>query len=223
MNAANNRRNKFLMQRLQLLIDEYGFDTALSALEGLAPEHSVVTRYDNQKREKTPSRKSRRPAGMVGLVDALEGNDKKKALLLALASRFDEKAFLPSVSDVRLFMETRGEHPQMKQRSDAMRPILQLLAEMSTESLEKLKSTDTSWGLSRLGPLADAIRERGAEMRSDRPKKDIVSQTGSEDGKESDGEPRNRSDASPDSDAGAIKEPEGGGTVGANGSPTARD
>ncbi|HDR9267723.1 TPA: hypothetical protein QDB24_003194 [Burkholderia vietnamiensis] len=211
MNAANNRRNKFLMQRLQLLIDEYGFDATLSVLHELAPGQSSGRRYGSHSAEKAA--RNARAIGMVALVDAIEGEGGKKALLHLLASRFDEKKFLPSVSDARSFMETYGETPKLKQRSEAVRPVFRLLTEMSAESLERIKSTDVSWGVSRLGPLADAIRDRGAEMRSATHERRVISDAESGSSKESDAQPEPQSGTMRESEADKPQKQDDSGTA----------
>ncbi|MBX4145443.1 hypothetical protein DD788_30610, partial [Ralstonia pickettii] len=115
--------------------------------------------------------------------------------------------------DARSFMEAYGEIPKMKQRSEAMRPIFQLLTEMSAESLEKIKSTDISWGVSRLGPLADAIRERGAEMRYSKHEERPISSTESEKREMSDAQPEPQSAPPHESDADTPPKPEPSGAA----------
>jgi hypothetical protein len=82
----------------------------------------------------------------------------KEAALRELAIRFDQKQFLPSVSDVREFLMMMGEQPgAIKDRSKAFGRLLKALSVLPPERLERLASSTLHSGPSQLGPLSDAI------------------------------------------------------------------
>ncbi|MGO8189392.1 hypothetical protein AB9F38_31355 [Rhizobium leguminosarum] len=101
----------------------------------------------------------------------------KKALLVDLAMQFDHKTFLPSIADVRAFLEMRGRDAKgLKQRPEAFRRVIKAIIDMPKESLEQMVLTSVhAGGPSQLGPLSDAIKFASAAVRSsggNRPKND---------------------------------------------------
>jgi hypothetical protein len=91
--------------------------------------------------------------------------DSRKAILAVLATRFDAKQFLPTISDVREFLILMGAPSEVaKDRSDAFRFLLKFLAQLPSDRLEKLVSSMAHSGPSQLGPLSDAISGVAASL-----------------------------------------------------------
>jgi hypothetical protein len=88
----------------------------------------------------------------------------KKALILQLAQRFDDKKFLYSVGDIRNFFQINSTIDDVRSRDTAIPKLIQVLSIMSEDKLKKVLSDETYSGPSQLGPLADAIRAVGASL-----------------------------------------------------------
>jgi hypothetical protein len=85
--------------------------------------------------------------------------------LLQLATRYDNKQFLPSVADVREFLIMIGERPTgMKDRQEAFRVLVRTLAQLPIDRLRQLTRTALHAGPAQLGPLSDAIAVAGGRL-----------------------------------------------------------
>ena len=90
----------------------------------------------------------------------------RRTAVLALAGRFEGKSFLPTCADVRDFCETYDiEAPASKSRSDAIARIFKFVATMDVGELQRLLDENAFSGPSRLGPIAEAIRQNGRATR----------------------------------------------------------
>lgn len=157
-------RETFLNRLLQTLVDEFGCEAvraALTKLTGTVAGSSTETLITAAG---LPPRKKAKPSA-TDLVErcALEGD--QRAALLKIALRYENKQFLPRVSDVREFLIMKGETPiNMKDRREAFRILLRSLVQLPVERLEKLATTALHSGPSQLGPLSDAIAAAGEDL-----------------------------------------------------------
>lgn len=162
------RNEKLLASILAALVEEFGIDAVagkLADISGATQGNPYPSKWQ-QDQSKTNKKKITRFSGMKGMVEALPKEEKKRESLSVLAERFDEKRFLPTMGDVRHFVEMRGGSVRAKQRADAARSLLLLLSSMSVENLQKIIEADSYSGPSQLGPLADAIKDASVSIRS---------------------------------------------------------
>ena len=86
------------------------------------------------------------------------------------AELFDNKRFLPAISDIREFSRVHGiELPRTASRSTSVPRIFAFLASMDTDAIVKTLDEGSFSGPTRLAPIADAIRSHVATRRHDRP------------------------------------------------------
>jgi len=91
----------------------------------------------------------------------------RKDLLLKLATRFEQKRFLPALADVRNFLERRSNATEaVHARDTGMSKVFGILITLSDDELENLIQDDIYSGPSKLGPLSDAIKARSQTLRS---------------------------------------------------------
>jgi len=158
-------RKSLLENLLRALVQEWGHDEVQTALGRLGTSSGSDALSGGV--EQNGHSKKRRSArlGAVEQVARAHLAEAQAAALLELATRFDRKQFLPSISDVREFLLMMGERPgALKDRSDAFRRLLSALSRLPPERLEKLASSAQHTGPSQLGPLSDAISAAAASL-----------------------------------------------------------
>ena len=109
---------------------------------------------------KSEKRRSRTTAdeyvARMGLPDELGGS------MVDAAKRFQDKAFLPTMGDVRHFCVVHGITPPANgSRESAIPRIFQFLSTRDADEIESILNGGMFSGPARLGPIADAIREAG--------------------------------------------------------------
>ncbi|MFO0255013.1 MAG: hypothetical protein ACK52V_12925 [Betaproteobacteria bacterium] len=162
---SQGKRHDLLQSLLIPLVKEWGRDAVLTCIAEL--DVGSANRKPHRRDEGREEASSSRKPSAVEIADRAELPTAQRAALLRLASLFDRKLFLPTASDVRHFLELRGQKPApVKQRLDAFRKVLALLSGTADEELQRLIQNSTHAGPTQLGPLSDAIRATGAAMRS---------------------------------------------------------
>lgn len=151
-------KNMQLMEGIiLLLIKEWGYDSV----------HRCVLGYGRSSGADSPTlgaagndvRQQRKRLSPIALVAKTELIGEKRVALETLATRFESKDFLPTISDVRNFLELRGKDTNgLTQRAEAFRKILVLLLDLSVEELLALVEASVNTGPAELGPLSDAIK-----------------------------------------------------------------
>lgn len=166
-------RKTLLKNLLSVLVKEWGYEEVNGSLSELAhahpaPEQDAVRPGEDvrvsgkHKAVRTPYSK---PTA-TEFVNRMAAPEVRKSLLRRLALQFDEKSFLPSISDVRHFLELRGHDVRgIKQRQDAFKRILKLVDGMTEDELERFVKISLHAGPTQLGPLSNAIRATGAAVR----------------------------------------------------------
>jgi hypothetical protein len=163
-------RNALLIKLLQTLVDEWGHEEVASALASTAASSNdpLLGRAESSQVRK----KKAKPSATEQVARAALGGEEGEALL-QLATRYDQKLFLPSPADVREFLIMMGERPiAMKDRSEAFRVLLRSLVQLPVERLQRLAQTALHSGPSELGPLSDAIAAAGERLPRQRPASD---------------------------------------------------
>jgi hypothetical protein len=140
---------KTLDELLRVLVRAWGYDTVLRHLRGL--ETAELERaYD----------KSRHRRNAADYIERMELPVQQKDMLRELAYRFQSKRFLPTLGDIRYFLErNRGTSADAIRARDAAMPhVFDILGALPYENLNSILHDDNYAGPSRLGPLSDAIR-----------------------------------------------------------------
>lgn len=157
---------------LLLLLSHYGADAVSHTLDRLlSNQHGGFHEKPRGAPRSTPE--SRRKITPLEMAARLEVDDSTKKLLMRLADSFQSKAFLPSIGDVRHFLEMNGEPSTgLAQRSEAFRKVLRIAERLSLLDLQKLVSSQSHSGPTELRPLSEAIKAvasqaAGADASSD--------------------------------------------------------
>jgi len=153
-----------LNRLLQSLVDEWGREEVAAALANttVSSNDPLVGRVTGPK-PRPPRRGAKLTA--VEQIERVEVGQEQKEALLQLATRYDNKQFLPSVADVREFLIMIGERPTgMKDRQEAFRVLVRTLAQLPIERLRQLTRTALHAGPAQLGPLSDAIAVAGGRL-----------------------------------------------------------
>lgn len=157
------------MSLLAPLLREWGYDTVRQCLvEAQAQAQAEQAKEDLSlaAHKRKPAKEYRRP-NAVEMAERLDAPVDRKEPLRALAARFDAKTFLPTASDVRHFLEMRGQDTgPVKQRQDSFRKVLDVLLSMADDELMLLQASGTHAGPTQLGPLSDAIKATSAAVRT---------------------------------------------------------
>ena len=83
----------------------------------------------------------------------------KLSAMTELAERFQRKSFLPTFGEIINFCQIYDfEAPASKGRANAIPKVFKLIAGMETEEVQRILDDGMFSGPSRLGPIADAIR-----------------------------------------------------------------
>ena len=91
----------------------------------------------------------------------------KQSAIVKLAERFERKAFLPTFGDIANFCQMHDINvPASKTRANAIPRVFKFLAtDTEVDELQRILDDGMFSGPSRLGPIADAIRQNGRASR----------------------------------------------------------
>lgn len=161
--------NRYLDAQLRLLVEHFGDERVDRSLQrivrserpGQGSRHILPSsRMDAPRR----ARKSRPKPTATQYVSKMALPDTHRRLLAEAAEKFEEKAFLPTVGDVRSFFELHGFTGSASgSRAHTVPRIFKFLATMNTDDLRRTLDSGMFAGPARLGPIAAAIRDVGRE------------------------------------------------------------
>lgn len=167
MNSKRVECYQLLESLLKAIINEWGIGKVRECLLDLETRGETANILDKTAGKSRVPRKYSRPSA-VSLATKAELPSNKKQLILKLAEKFDRKEFLPTAGHIRYFCDMNNAPiGAVKQRPDAFRKVLKLLANMPEESLQLLLDHGQHTGPSALGPLSQAMRSIG-EQRTQR-------------------------------------------------------
>ena len=174
------QKKSLLVELLRAIIREWGREGVSHALDELAVQGSLnrVGGFEEDAITSDRSqRASKRPSAKQQVAKLSHQPDARREILIIIATRYDEKKFLPSVGDVREFLAMNGDKRQpIKDRSEGFRLFLDSTKEFPLEQLRHLATSTSFSGPSQLAPLSDAISASGEARRQQR----TLSQTDSE-------------------------------------------
>jgi len=154
-----------IVKMLGTMVDEWGLEEVADGLRKLAAERGVGL-FDSRPGVKILGARKRSKLNAMQQIDRAQVPPEKRAILVVLAKRFDQKSFLPSLADIREFLTMSGQSPPaIKDRSDAFRSLLRFLQELPIERLNEIASSESHSGPSRLGPLSEAIAAAGGRIQ----------------------------------------------------------
>lgn len=155
--------DKQLGTALRSLVRRYGLkqvDRSLREIRLSEPRHEGPKRRPGYANSGTT--KKRKAVSAQEYVSKMDQDPGKSAVLSELAKRFQEKSFLPTLGDIRDFCQVYGiDEPASKSRASAIPRVFKFMATMSSEEVRGILDDGMFSGPSRLGPVADAIRENG--------------------------------------------------------------
>ena len=92
-------------------------------------------------------------------TDRMKLSSEKKSAVSDLATRFENKSFLPTYRDVVGFCEMYGiEVPASRSRANAIPRVFKFIAGMEASDIQEILERGMFSGPSQLGPISDAIR-----------------------------------------------------------------
>jgi hypothetical protein len=167
MNNPSKRNLRLLHSLLRPILEEWGSKEVMNALMLLKSESNLFLEPDNI--HPRPGRESkaraRRPA-VARYVSKESLDPENYELIQKLAESFNDKKFLPRMSDIRNFVEVHGNlSSNFKQRAEAVRPLVEILVDEPLANLRKIYEELHMSGPSELGPLSDAINHIGSHRR----------------------------------------------------------
>jgi len=153
-------RDRLLKDLLTVLVSRWGYATVRRDLDRIGENKSQLSK---QSVNKIKINKRRSAYDYVNKQEGLPAL--RRGLLLEIGLRFDHKRFLPSIADVRRFLDTKDlRDRRFAARDTAIPVIFQKLLTLSDEQLRAILDDQNYAGPARLGPLAAAIKASGGRF-----------------------------------------------------------
>jgi hypothetical protein len=145
-------RDRLLKDLLTVLVTRWGYATVRRQLDRIG-EQDLGQTFGG----KTKQNKRRSAYEYVNKREDLL--DPQRGLLLEIGLRFDHKRFLPSIADVRSFLDAKDTRDRKFVARDAAIPVIfQKLLTLSEDQLRAILDDQNYAGPARLGPLSAAIK-----------------------------------------------------------------
>lgn len=145
-------RDRLLKDLLTVLVTRWGYATVRRQLDRIG-EQDLGQTFGS----KTKQNKRRSAYEYVNKREDLL--DPQRGLLLEIGLRFDHKRFLPSIADVRSFLDAKDTRDRKFVARDAAIPVIfQKLLTLSEDQLRAILDDQNYAGPARLGPLSAAIK-----------------------------------------------------------------
>lgn len=161
---ANSK--KLLRDVLAILVVHWGREQVHKELERIRDDD----RSDGPVEANSASRrKSRRKAKPLDILARYQLPDRIKEEATQLTAMYEAKTFLPTIADVKYFLEARGRQIRgVKNRDQAFVKVIDLVLKLPPESIHQLRNSAVHGVPSRLGPISDAIGSAGETLRGRR-------------------------------------------------------
>ena len=149
---------------LRGLVSRHGISAVLHSLADIE-SHSDTPGACSEPKTQDSSKSKPSAAACVGRM-ALSPH--KVAAVRRAAELFDDKRFLPALSDIREFSRVHGlDLPKTATRASSIPRVFAFIASMDTDVIDKTLDDGAFSGPTRLAPIADAIRGHSAPRRHD--------------------------------------------------------
>jgi len=111
----------------------------------------------SSKKKPVPKPRTRRDA--IAVAKSLDlADQKKRAILIDMAERYEAKKFMPNVTHVRAFLESQGmDVSRVKSRQQVTRSVFRNLAELEIDALRDLEDSGLYDPPKTLASIAAAI------------------------------------------------------------------
>ena len=156
-----------LQRILQPIVQEYGLGPILSSLGQIAEARSgraeqfTALGGDVANGSKQKSLTASAPDYVAKMNLPLE----KVAAVSELARRYQQKLFLPTFRDISTFCHAYEiQIPASNSRASAIPRVFKFLAELDPAEIQQILDDGRFSGPSRLGPIADAIRNYRSDV-----------------------------------------------------------
>ena len=156
-----------LQSALRSLVQEHGFEPVSETLQeiGLAEPYIGKANVNAARSNKGVDQQTRTMTAKITApqyVAKMQLPPEKEAPVFALAEKFHGKTFLPTTGDIANFCQSyRIDQPASKSRASAIPRVFKFIALMDAPDIQGLLDSGMFSGPSRLGPIADAIRNYG--------------------------------------------------------------
>lgn len=148
-----------------MLLAKYGVNRVLESIAKRRDMSVEEIERELRRLEETrkKSRTSHRKTAKEIVDKAKVENPEKRQILVSLASRFDNKTFLPELRDARRLLERfNSNQKSLKSRADAAPLVFRLLARLPIADIREIASDFDSSGESTYSKLAAAIMGHGS-------------------------------------------------------------
>jgi len=171
-----NQTPALLSKIIALLVEQWGIDQVKSSIEIISQDCSpldyndqidheadVTFKKERKSRSNTESRRTTTRVSAMKFFSSLDDvTGEKRRILGELAYNFDDKKFLPTLSDVRYFMSMIDiKSEDVRERVDAVKPIFNRLKQFSADQINRIAVRSSYLGRAELAPLSDAIKSVG--------------------------------------------------------------
>ena len=152
---------------LRSMIRRYGFERVDHCLKELVlsqVEHgnSELNRKTHDADIRGNPRKQRSKVSAIEYVSKMDLPLEKKSVVIEIAERFQCKSFLPTLGDIANFCQIHGlDIPASKTRASAVPRVFKFIATLDSPRIRGILDDGMFSGPSKLGPIADAIRNNG--------------------------------------------------------------
>ena len=164
-----------LQSALRSLVQRHGFELVSESLQEIGHSDSHIGKAkenvarSNKGFEQQISKKTAKTTAPQ-YVAKMQLPTEKELPVLALAQKFQAKSFLPTTGDIANFCQSyRIDQPASKSRASAIPRVFKFIASMDAADIYGLLDSGMFSGPSRLGPIADAIRNYGSKREYDGP------------------------------------------------------
>ena len=153
------------------IVRRYGFEQVHQSLHEVEIAERQCAKYKQDKPSPygemiTKSTKKEAKPTALEYVLKMQIPSEKEFALVEIAGRFEDKSFLPTYGEISNFCQMYGiDEPASKTRANVIPRIFKFIATMEPEDIQRILNDGTFSGPSRLGPIADAIRNNGRAGR----------------------------------------------------------
>ncbi len=154
-----------LRKILSVLVDGFGYEEVCKSLDGLGSKTARV-RAPGASAGKRRGKSRTKPNAITAVESLSVVDEGKKNALMALARKFEEKAFMPNVNHVRAFLRQQGKDvSRIKSRQQAVSIVFKCLADWDTRNLRELDVRGAYGGPKSLSIIAQSIERAGKQNR----------------------------------------------------------
>jgi hypothetical protein len=163
-------QTKILREVLAVLISHWGAEAVAREVNRLqrqlpgATSAITTVRHENELR-KEPKRRPK----PTEILARYQIPDRIRDDAVELTKMYEKKTFLPTIVDVKNFLESRGRPiTGIKNRDQAFLRVIDLVLGLPDDYLKHLRNSAAHGLPARLGPISDAIGSAGETIRARR-------------------------------------------------------